>query len=46
MREGDHTSPGFNLFAAEDQALIQALVRGEHCIRGLSTKAIRKPFPH
>ena len=45
LREGEHTYPGFNLFSAEDQALMEALVRGEYCIRGLSNKAIRKRFP-
>ena len=45
MREGEHTYPGFNLFSAEDQALMEALARGEYCIRGVSNKAIRKRFP-
>src|SRR5450755_1824038 len=40
LREGEHTYHGFNLFSAEDQALVEALVRGEFCIRGLSNKAI------
>jgi hypothetical protein len=45
LREGEHTYPGFNLFSAEDQDLMEALVRGEYCIRGVSNKAIRKRFP-
>jgi hypothetical protein len=45
LREGEHTYPGFNLFSAEDQDLMDALVRGEYCIRGISNKAIRKRFP-
>jgi hypothetical protein len=46
LREGEHTYPGFNLFAGEDQALMEALVRGEYCIRGLSNKDLRRRFPH
>jgi hypothetical protein len=46
LREGEHTYPGFNLFAAEDQDLMEALVRGEYCIRGVSNKALRKRFPY
>jgi hypothetical protein len=46
LREGEHSYPGFNLFADEDQALMEALVRGEHCIRGLSNKSLRKRFPN
>lgn len=45
LRKGEHTYPGFNLFAGDDQALMEALVRGEYCIRGLSNKALRKRFP-
>jgi len=45
LREGEHTYSGFNLFSAEDQDLMEALVRGEYCIRGVSNKAIRKRFP-
>jgi hypothetical protein len=45
MREGEHTYPGFNLFSTEDQVLMEALVRGEYCIRGVSNKAIRKRIP-
>jgi hypothetical protein len=46
MREGKHTYPGFSLFSAEDQVLMEALVRGEYCIRGVSNKGLRKRFPH
>jgi hypothetical protein len=45
LREGEHAYPGFNLFSAEDQVLMEALVRGEYCLRGVSNKAIRKRFP-
>jgi hypothetical protein len=45
MREGEHTYPGFNLFSAQDQAIMEALARGEYCLRGVSNKAIRKRFP-
>jgi hypothetical protein len=46
LHEGEHSHPGFKLFDAQDQALMEALVRGEHCIRGLSNKALRQRFPH
>jgi hypothetical protein len=45
VHEGEHSYPGFKLFDAEDQALMETLVRGEHCIRGLSKKALRQRFP-
>ncbi|MBC5803429.1 MAG: MarR family transcriptional regulator [Candidatus Eremiobacteraeota bacterium] len=45
LRDGEHSYPGFNLFADEDQTLMEALVRGEHCIRGLSNKTLRRHFP-
>jgi hypothetical protein len=46
IHEGEQSYPGFNLLDAEDQVLMEALVRGEHCIRGLSNKALRQRFPH
>jgi len=45
LRDGEHSYPGFNLFADEDQTLMETLVRGEHCIRGLSNKTLRRHFP-
>jgi hypothetical protein len=45
LREGEHTYPGFNFFAKHDQALMEALARGENCIRGLSNKSLRRRFP-
>jgi hypothetical protein len=45
VHEGEHSYPGFKLFDAEDQALMETLVRGEHCMRGLSKKALRQRFP-
>jgi hypothetical protein len=45
LYQGEHSYPGFNLFDARDQALMETLVRGEHCIRGLSNKSLRRHFP-
>jgi hypothetical protein len=45
LYQGEHSYRGFNLFDAQDQALMETLVRGEHCIRGLSNKALRQRFP-
>jgi hypothetical protein len=45
LREGEHTYPGFNLFAGDDQVIMETLLRGEHCIRGLSNKSLRRRFP-
>jgi hypothetical protein len=46
LYQGEHSYPGFNLFDAQDQALMETLVRGEHCIRGLSNRALRQHFPN
>ena len=45
LYQGELSYPGFNLFDARDQALMETLVRGEHCIRGLSNKSLRRHFP-
>jgi hypothetical protein len=41
VRENDRSFPGLNFFAAEDQALIEALARGEFNLRGLQNKTLR-----
>lgn len=40
-RENDRSYPGLNFFSAEDQALIEALARGEFNLRGLQNKTLR-----
>lgn len=42
LHEGEHIYPGFTFFAKNDHALMEALVRGENCIRGLSNKSLRR----
>jgi hypothetical protein len=38
--------PGFNLFDADDEALFQAILRGEFNISGLQNKSLRRFLPH
>ncbi len=38
--------PGFNLFDADDDALFQAIIRGEFNISGLQNKSLRRFLPH
>lgn len=42
MEEGPRTYRGFNLFDGEDQALFEALVRGEFLIRGVQNRFLRR----
>ena len=38
--------PGFNLFDADDDALFQAILRGEFNLSGLQNKSLRRFLPH
>jgi hypothetical protein len=42
VEEGPRTYRGFNLFDGEDQALFEALVRGEFMIRGVQNRFLRR----
>ena len=37
---------GFNLFSRPDYEALLAVLRGEHCIRGMSNRLLRKLLPH
>jgi len=38
--------PGFNLFDSDDEALLQAVLRGEFNIAGMQNKSLRRLLPH
>jgi hypothetical protein len=42
VEEGPRTYRGFNLFDGEDQALFEALVRGEFLIQGIQNRLLRR----
>lgn len=45
VEEDGHTYKGFNFFAAEDQRLLAAIIRGEFCINGMRNADVRIHFP-
>lgn len=45
VRTSSRNYPGFNLLAAEDQQVFQVLARGEHFLKGLSNRLLRKLLP-
>lgn len=45
VKKNDRSYRGFNLFDESDKKLFRIIIRGEHCIKGLSNKDIRKKWP-
>jgi hypothetical protein len=46
VRQNDRSLRGFNLFNAQDHALLLAIARGEFNISGMTNRALRRILPH
>ncbi len=46
VTQAGRSYPGFNLFDIDDDALFQAILRGEFNISGLQNKSLRRFLPH
>ena len=44
--ENNHSYKGFNPLHAEDASLFRLVLRGEFCIHGITSRAMRKLLPH
>lgn len=45
IKQNNRSYRGFNLFDEDDKKLFRIIIRGEHCIKGLSNKDIRRKWP-